>query len=266
MLYAIVSRCGAGKDALSEQLKTFGMKTTRSYTTRPKRTASEDNHIFITKEDAMTIPDKTLETTYNGHQYFFRKSQLTGCDYIIVDPKGLLEIANQLPETNIHLVYIKANTDARRNGAISRATDKKEAATIFDERNKEEDAIFTELETALETNHGKGYLPFNINIIHTVSNDYKPETLTHVAEILNNARQINKNTTHVVQLAAKANLVEQHETGRIKLTFYDENEKDGTRIHWVKPEIFADYIMTDDAEFGAFIKNIFAKYDASGIK
>ena len=73
----ILGRSGTGKSTLEQLLcQTYNVKAIKSYTTRPKRSQDEDNHIFITKDEINNYPNKIATTTINDNFYFATKEQL----------------------------------------------------------------------------------------------------------------------------------------------------------------------------------------------
>ncbi len=88
----LCGRSGAGKTTLTQRLeRDYGYKSVRSYTTRPRRNALEDGHIFVTDSVFNSIPEveRVAYTMYNGYQYCATKDQVEAADVYVIDPKGI---------------------------------------------------------------------------------------------------------------------------------------------------------------------------------
>jgi guanylate kinase len=147
----IIGRSGCGKDTLAYCLtKNHGLKQLISTTTRPPRYTGETAHVFVSEEQANTMTERVAETVINGYQYFATKQQLDECDIYVIDPKGLRDVCERAPETDLCVVYVRASTAVRRKRAIDRAEDKEEAKKVFAKRHADEDKMFSEFETLVE--------------------------------------------------------------------------------------------------------------------
>lgn len=146
----ILGRSGCGKDTLAYCLtKNHGLKQLISTTTRPPRYTGETAHVFVSEEEANTMTERVAETVINGYQYFATKQQLDECDIYVIDPKGLHDVCERAPDTDLCVVYVRASAKTRRKRAIDRAEDKEEAARVFDKRHEDESPMFTEFEALI---------------------------------------------------------------------------------------------------------------------
>ena len=71
MKVLVIGRTSTGKDALRNILEEkYGWKFVHSHTTRPKRTPTEDTHVFVTKEyaDSVPIEDKVAKTVIGEYE------------------------------------------------------------------------------------------------------------------------------------------------------------------------------------------------------
>lgn len=69
-IYCFVGPSGSGKSAIVDSLSTeYGLVTVYSYTERPRRTAFETGHIFVSPEDFDMLEDLVAYTIYNGYRY-----------------------------------------------------------------------------------------------------------------------------------------------------------------------------------------------------
>ena len=101
----ILGRSAVGKDYLADKLsKNFGLKGVKSKTTRPIRFLHEDTHIFVNQETADKEVNKVAETKINGYTYYATKEDVDKADYYIIDPLGLYQLVENMPETRFHVV------------------------------------------------------------------------------------------------------------------------------------------------------------------
>lgn len=146
----IIGRSGCGKDTLAYCLtKNHGLNQLISTTTRPPRYTGEATHVFVSEDEANRMTKRVAETVIDGYQYFATKKQLNECDIYVIDPKGLGDVCERAPDTDLCVVYVKASTVVRRQRAIDRAEDKDEAARVFDSRHADEDGMFSDFENLI---------------------------------------------------------------------------------------------------------------------
>lgn len=218
IMYLIVGRSGAGKSKLESELESLGLKPVTSYATRPKRTAHERGHMFVTDEEADALEGEAVaETTIGGYRYFATKGQVEDADMYVIDPKGVRDITTAMPDKLFHVIYVSANTEARRARAIARADDQAAAAKAFDEREEAEGPEFDEFEHALETLD----MPMPVAARHLVRNDYQPQSMTEKAMAIAADRQRHKNLVAIVDAAIDEGIVGTDERGWIRVAFED---------------------------------------------
>ena len=159
----IVGRSGTGKSTLEKLLcDNYNAKTIRSYTTRPKRNDSEDNHIFISPSEVEKYPNKIATTTINNNFYFATKEQLNESQIYVIDPNGLYELTTNFPNLSFNLIYLKLDKNKHRTYLKKRRSESNETKKSQEQRLASENKQFDSFENRLATNQ----LPQNINILN----------------------------------------------------------------------------------------------------
>ena len=154
----IMGRSGSGKDTLAHYLtKDFNMKQLISTTTRPPRSATESTHVFVSEYEANKMKERVAETFIDGYQYFATKQQLDECDIYVIDPKGLKDVCDRAPDTDLCVVYVDAPRTIRKRRAMDRADDRREAARIFESRDADEDEMFAAFENCIFTENMEAF-------------------------------------------------------------------------------------------------------------
>lgn len=147
-LYLIVGRTASGKDSLTKTIaKKYNLKVLSSYSTRPKRPGETDEHIFINTEDVVKYQNDIVAYTKIGdYEYFSTKQQLLESDFYIIDPNGveyLQEKIKNIPNIELHIIYIAADYVTRKHRALNNRKDKEE---IFEKRCVAEEDQFINFE------------------------------------------------------------------------------------------------------------------------
>ena len=147
-LYLIVGRTASGKDSLTRAIaEKYGFKILSSYATRPKRPGETNEHIFISPEDVSKYQDDIVAYTKIGdYEYFSTKQQLLESDFYIIDPNGVKYMQDKIkdiPNLELHIVYIAADYVTRKHRALSNRKDKEIA---FNQRCIAEEDQFIDFE------------------------------------------------------------------------------------------------------------------------
>lgn len=207
MIYLIVGRTAAGKDTFAKILEEYGMNVVKSRTTRPKRDANDNSHIFV-----KDVEDGALaKNTICGHDYYILPEDLKGKDVYIVDPKGALDIARTMPNTAFVIAFIDADYEVRKNAYLKRnlhATDED-----FEERNSFEDADMTKMVDSIrgDKSISKCNWPGNIVLATYISNNHKNKvTLAAKAAAIAGTKSAADNTKAIIEIAVKAGVLEEN--------------------------------------------------------
>lgn len=159
----IVGRSGTGKSTLEKLLcDNYNAKIIRSYTTRPKRNDSEDNHIFISPSEVEKYPNKIATTTINNNFYFATKEQLDESQIYVIDPNGLYKLTTNFPNLSFNLIYLKLDKNKHHAYLKKRRSESNETKELQEQRLASENKQFDSFENRLANNQ----LPQNINILN----------------------------------------------------------------------------------------------------
>lgn len=86
----LVGKSGLGKTTVADYLQEhYGYKVLQSYTTRPRRSEGDSDHIYITEEEYQALPNKVATTTFNGFHYCCTEDQINDADVYVIDPDGV---------------------------------------------------------------------------------------------------------------------------------------------------------------------------------
>lgn len=207
MIYLIVGRTAAGKDTFAKILEDYDLKVVKSRTTRPKRDANDDSHIFI-----KDVEDGALaKNTIYGHDYYILPEDLEGKDIYIVDPKGAFDIARAMPNTAFVVAFIDADYEVRKDAYLKRnlhATDED-----FEERNSFEDADMTKMVDNIrgDKSISECNWPGNIVLATYISNNHKNKvTLAAKAAAIAGTKSAADNTKAIIEIAVKAGVLKEN--------------------------------------------------------
>lgn len=110
LLVLLVGRSGSGKTELEKNLvNCAGFQGVKSYTTRPKRSLNEDNHIFVDAEELHSLENKVAYTYFNGYEYCATKEQLDEAQIYVIDPDGVEYLKKRYNGKKFVIVYLDAD-------------------------------------------------------------------------------------------------------------------------------------------------------------
>lgn len=244
MIYLIVGRTGSGKDYLANLLEKEGLNVVKSYTTRPKRSETEDTHIFITPEEAATFTDKVATTEINGHEYFATANQVNESDIYIIDPNGIKELTANMPDTTFHVIYVTANAMDRRFNAVKRAENKIKEEQIFDSRDEDEDAQFSEFEEQLKHLDTENVFTPNVTVVHVYENDYNEATANEYVQFYMHELELHNRMTKIIDECIDLKLIMSNEDDKDKINVANTDAS----LRAVTKEHFADVILSNQSK------------------
>lgn len=229
MKYLIVGRTGRGKDYLKELLQNmFDWKFVLSTTTRKPRFEGEDTHVFVTKEEATSIPleDKVAITFIKNEgdepdEYFATRQQVNEADGYIIDPKGVEVLLRNMPEEEFTIIYVTADNEKAREMAIERAKGKTDADKTYDKRYNDENEQFTAFEKAIKDGSFKKN---NCVMAITVINDYTSDKMKQSAYELDKYKRLCTNVESILPDLKKNGTLSANENGEIRIFLADGTE------------------------------------------
>ena len=250
----IVGRTATGKDRLANELKGRGMTLLKSYTTRPKRSADEDTHTFITNEEYEKMDKDTIAayTEINGNKYFATKDDVLNCDVYIIDVNGLRQISESMPDTPIIVVHMTANEEERKKRFIKRSgLDENKALKEYEERTESENTQFSEFEKILADNE-LSKIGNNFTVI-TVRNNFLPSVIVEVADFITNSIRQHSEIISLVDKASDMGLFNKDADGRIEVKISNKDEVITTHE---SPDVFALKILSDHDVIGRLVSDM----------
>lgn len=125
----VVGKTGSGKSSLIKKLcERTGLKALCSYTTRPKRSETDNDHIFIGVEEYLRAKENNeiaIDTEIAGNYYYSTIEQLYEADLYTINPDALNRLlAMELPNIRFVVVYISCPDKIREERAMTRGDDK----------------------------------------------------------------------------------------------------------------------------------------------
>lgn len=261
MKFLIVGRSGRGKDRLAELLKNkYHWKFVCSYTTRQKRTPDENTHIFITPEEAASIPEEDkVAITYlkNGNgtidEYFATKQQVEECDAYIIDPKGIDYLLNTMPDTVFEIAYIQTkDLNKTEEMIVQRANGNVKEIDKWKERCDNEDEQFTAFEQSITD---QTFGTDNCRTVMPLENDYREETLEDMAFQLNARKNLYKNMQNIISSLAAAGNIYTNETNKIRVVEQTNNPDNPMAEKYYTPDRFIVAVLQQPDLFQSCVQS-----------
>ena len=179
----VVGKTGSGKSSLIKKLcDRTGLVYLQSYTTRPQRSETDTDHIFVTVEQylrAKANGEVAIDTEIAGNYYYATVEQLYESDIYTINPKALERLLTlDLPDIRFVTVYISCPDVVREQRAIKRGDDKHK----YRVRNFAERQEFRKFVTEEKWNYAINNLDFPksysvLRWIATVEGLYKPNDI-----------------------------------------------------------------------------------------
>ena len=125
----LVGKTSSGKSSLIKKIcDRKGYTQLTSYTTRPKRSQQDTDHIFVDVEQYLRDKesgDIIAETEIAGNYYYATRNQIYEADFYTVDPIGRdVLLSMDLPGIRFVTVYITCPDNLREERALKRGDNK----------------------------------------------------------------------------------------------------------------------------------------------
>ena len=125
----LIGRTGSGKSSLIKRVcERTNLTALQSYTTRPKRSESDNDHIFVNVEEYIHAKENgeiAIDGEIAGNYYYSTIEQLYSADLYTINPEALNRLlAMDLPNIRFVVVYISCPDKIREQRAIGRGDDK----------------------------------------------------------------------------------------------------------------------------------------------
>lgn len=125
----VVGRTGSGKSSLIKKLcERTGLKELCSYTTRAKRSDSDNDHTFVSVEEYLRAKENgeiAIDGEIAGNYYYSTIEQLYEADLYTINPEALNRLlAMELPNIRFVVVYISCPDKIREGRVMARGDDK----------------------------------------------------------------------------------------------------------------------------------------------
>ena len=125
----VVGKTGSGKSSLIKKLcERTNLVALQSYTTRPKRSETDNDHIFVNAEEYFRAKENgeiAIDGEIAGNYYYSTIEQLYNADLYTINPEALNRLLTlNLPSIRFVTVYISCPDKIREERAIGRGDDR----------------------------------------------------------------------------------------------------------------------------------------------
>lgn len=125
----LVGRTGSGKSSLIKRVcERTNLTVLQSYTTRPKRSESDNDHIFVNVEEYIRAKENgeiAIDGEVAGNYYYSTVEQLYNSDLYTINPEALDRLLSMdLPNIRFVVVYISCPDKVREERVMERGDSK----------------------------------------------------------------------------------------------------------------------------------------------
>jgi len=125
----VVGRTGSGKSSLIKKLcERTGLRALCSYTTRPKRSETDNDHNFVDVEEYLRAKENgeiAIDGEIASNYYYSTIEQLYNADLYTINPEALNRLLDlNLPNIRFVVVYISCPDKIREERVMKRGDDK----------------------------------------------------------------------------------------------------------------------------------------------
>lgn len=113
-IVCLVGESGSGKTSLAYAMERYGFTSIASYTTRPQRGSKDKSHLFVSPKEFELIKRSLVAyQKFDGHEYGATKEQIQANHLFVIDPNGLLQLKESLPDADILTIYLSTSVGER---------------------------------------------------------------------------------------------------------------------------------------------------------
>lgn len=114
ILLLLIGESGSGKTVLATYLQNhYGLRVLPSYTTRPKRNDSANDHIYVSYDEYQKLENIVAENCYNGYMYCATEKQCDNSDIYVIDVEGLQQLKRQYNKKKLISIYVEVSENTR---------------------------------------------------------------------------------------------------------------------------------------------------------
>lgn len=116
-IICLIGESGSGKSTIAKYLESDGYNYIKSYTTRPKRNAEEEGHIFVEESFFKKLKKHEIiaYAEFDDYKYWSTTNQYRnkGISIYVIEPKGALELKKSLYDCEVIIIYLKVDKEER---------------------------------------------------------------------------------------------------------------------------------------------------------
>lgn len=256
MKFVIIGRTATGKTMLAKGLAQNGLTLLKTRTTRPRRGPDDDGYVFLTAQEAAAIPqdEKLLFNAIGPHEYFTTLEDLKAADICILDPTGYRDLLSILPEESVHLIHTTcADMNAQKAAALARAADPVAEEAVFNQRQMDENDLFSKFEQDLASKTTFGQ---NTLILHRMENDFKPETMLDAIGFYLGYWKLFRNMSVICRNCLKLGIIKSvnADGGHVDVTYKGDGSGAPFRTETVPLEVFVDITLSSPENFTSLVQ------------
>lgn len=112
-IYCLIGNSGSGKTTIADALqREYNLSVLKSYTTRPKRKETDNDHIYIDEEEYFALQHKVATRKAKDGYYCATKEQINNNDIYVIDFGGYFELKKKYDgRKNIKAIYIHVSPE-----------------------------------------------------------------------------------------------------------------------------------------------------------
>lgn len=112
-IYCLIGNSGSGKTTIADALqREYNLSVLKSYTTRPKRTETDNDHIYIDEEEYFALQHKVATRKAKDGYYCATKEQIDNHDIYVIDFGGFFELKQKYDgHKSVKSIYVDVSPE-----------------------------------------------------------------------------------------------------------------------------------------------------------